>query len=379
MTLWTVLVWSIAASIFAGCSGGAGSGLTSGALTNRDATNSTVSLQLDVSRFQQASTRGRSPQFIGASVNNVAYSFTPGPIAGTIALSTCAQSGTPTVYTCTIGLPANTYNATITLEHGATAVGTGSATGIAISPSTTTPVSININPINAGPAIAIATTPTQFYVDGHAQSFTATVNELDPAGNIITTFYGPVSNYPTLTFNGTGGTAGVTLNGGNTISAAPSAQAGNAAATVAYNGTSANANSLGVTVSDGTTPSNTITIPYVTLTPSTASLQFATTGAGGALTLTMTEAASTGGVATLDTQVKSTTTCSSTDVTIVPAVAFSPTTTTSALTAGAITYTLTANDVTFAQCSFTTTSVLDPNLTTTVAVKPSGGAGVIVH
>jgi hypothetical protein len=338
------------------------------------ASNAAVNLRLDSSEFGSsgAARNGRSPEFIGASVTNVAYSFTPGPIAGTIALSTCAQSGTPTVYTCTIGLPANTYNLSVTLEHNTTAVGTGTASGIAVAPNVSTPISLTISPINAGPTLAVSGATTQFYVDGHAQTISTTLNELDPAGNIITTFYGPVTNYPTLTVTDGGGTTGASI-GTPSYSVVPATQAGSTDS-IGYNGTGVNATSLTLSVSDGTNTSNTVTIPYVSATTSAPSVQFATTGAGGAQTVTFAEAASSGGSASFDTSVTSGTTCSPSDVT------FSPTVTggTNALTAGALTYTLTASDVTFTQCAFTLTSVKDPNLTVTVAVKPSGGAGVII-
>jgi hypothetical protein len=383
VTLRTVLVWSIAASIFAGCSGGAGSVPTSA--SHVDTPNAAVSLRLDASQFEHSSTarNGRSPSFIGTSVTQLAYSFTPGPIAATIALSTCAvQTGPPKVYTCTIGLPANTYAVTLTLENGATPIGTGSATGIAVAPNATTPLSVNINPINSGPTLAVTGSPSQFYVDGHAQTISTSLNELDPAGNIISTYYGPVSNFPTLTLSDSGGTTGVTLNGGTTTFATvPSTQAG-LSASIAYNGSGANATSLGLSVSDGTTPSNTVTIPYISLGASAGSIQFVSTGAGGALTATFSETSSTGGSPVLDTVYTNTTTCAVADVVISPFVTSSlavpPLTNQNPTTAGAITYTFTANDVTFSPCTMTVVSANDPNLSATLTIKPSGGAGVII-
>jgi hypothetical protein len=360
--------------LVAGCSGGAGSVPTSA--QHVDTTNAAVSLRLDSSQFGTSSTArsGRSPEFIGASVNTVAYSFTPGPIAGSLTLSTCAQSGTPTVYTCTIGLPANTYNLTVTLKNGATAVGTGTATGIAIAPNATTPVSMTISPINAGPALAISGATSQFYVDGQPQTIATTLNELDPAGNVITTFYGPVTNYPTLTLSDSNGTTGVTLNGGTVaFSTPPSTQAGGSAS-IAYNGVGVNATSLALSVTDGTTSSNTVTIPYISTSLTGNPVAFATTGAGGAQSFTFAEVASTGGTPTFDTSITSGTTCLPASVTSNPPITGG----TNALTAGAITYTLTATSITFAQCTITLTSVKDPNLTTTVTVKPSGGAGVTI-
>jgi hypothetical protein len=382
----------MAASLLAGCSGGAGSVLTSGTPNNASSTpnnasnNAAVGIQLSIP--QSASTAAnqglRRSQYIGSNVNNVAYSFTPGPIAGTIALSTCAQSGTPTVYTCTIGLPANTYNVTITLENGSTAVGSGTATGIAVSPNTTTPVSINITPINSAPLVAIAAgQPTQFYVDGHAQTIGTNVNELDPAGDIITTFYGPVSNYPTLTLSDANGTTGITLNGGVvTFPTVPSAQTGNAA-TIAYNGAGVNATSLAVKASDGTTTSPTVTIPYISLANNAAgsAIGFSGLGGGNSILLTVTESASTGGTPSVDTQFTNTTTCSSTDVTFSPAVPLTPNSGTNTVAGGVLTYTLTANDTNWVTtpCTVTVSSVKDPNLKTVVTISAPAGAGIITH
>jgi hypothetical protein len=369
----------MAASLFAGCSGGANGVLSSPAPSN--ANSSAVSLQFRLpaqSQSVSAARNSRAPQYIGTDVTNVVYSFTPGPINGNILLSTCAHAGTPVVYTCTIGVPANTYALTISLDQGGTPVGTGSATGIAVAPSVVTALSLQINPVNSGPVIAANGTPaqTQFYVDNHAQTITTTLNEDDPAGDVISTFYGPVTNYPTLTLSDGAGNTGITLNGGTTtFSTAPAAQTGNSA-TVAYNGSAVNATSLTLSVSDGLGhTSNTVTIPYITMTNNVAgNIQFAGTGGGNAQTLHITESQSTNGTATFDANVSSVTTCSPVDVSIVPAITGS----TTPMAGGLTSFTLTANDITFSPCTVTITSVNDPNLKTTVTLSPSGGASITV-
>jgi hypothetical protein len=331
-------------------------------------------------QMSSSSRNGRSPQYIGAGITSVGYSFTPGPINGSIALSNCAQSGSPTVYTCMVGVPANTYALTVTLNAGATVIGTGSASNVAVAPSTSTPVSINITPVLGGPAIALSGSPTQFYIDGHAQTVTASMNELDPIGNVITTYYGPVSNFPTLTLTDSGGTTGVTLNAGTTtFSTVPATQHGGIAATIAYSG-AANTSSLALQVGDGAHNSS-VSIPFLSLTNSAAGnvvpneVIFGGIGAGHTVTVTVTESATTGGAATLDTGVTGVTTCSPTDVTFSPSV----TGVTNPMTAGVVNYIATANDSSFTSCTLTATSNNDSNLSTTVTFLPSGSAQVGIH
>jgi hypothetical protein len=363
----TLLVAGVAAALLAACSGGTSSSGANGALTT---TQSAVALQIDTSHLQSS---GRSTQFIGASADTVGYSFTPGPITGTLVLNSCPHAGTPTSYTCTIGLPPNTYSLALTLQKGATVIGNGSATGIAIAPSTTTAASISVNPINSAVTMAInALQPTQFYTDNFAtpQTITTTVNELDPVGDIATTFYGPVSNYPTLAFSATAGGTGVTLPA--SISTPPSAQAGNTAINVQYNGAGVNASSLGLKVSDGTTNAS-LTIPFITIAPSAASVSITTVG--GNTTATITESATS--AATIDAKFDSSTNCT-THATFSPTLGTgtsgngtSPTT-----TSGAVTYTITAVDDTIASCTMTIASQQDSHLATTVTINFPGNSGV---
>ena len=368
MTLRTLLVGGIAASLLAACSGGAGSSGANGTLTVP--TQSAVRVEIDASQLQA---NGRAAKFVGASVDTVAYSFSPGPITGTLALSSCPATGTPAVYTCTIGLPDNTYSLSLTLKKGSTAVGTATYPSIVVTGSQTTTILATVSPVNSGPTLAINNgQATQFYADGTTQTIATTLNELDPVGNIISTFYGPVLNYPTLTITPGGGTAGVTVNGGAlSVATAPTTQAGGSANLV-YNGTSLNSSSFTIKASDGATSTQTITVPFVKLTASTPSVQMS--GIGGTTNVTFTEAATTGG--TLDTTVSSSSTCAN-------AASFSPGLVTlgsgNALTANAITFTITALSSSPAVCTLTVASFIHPTLTSSVTINLPAAAGVTIQ
>lgn len=362
MNLRTLLVWGMSASLLAACSGG-----NSSVLGNGGAQPGVASLQIDAS---QAQSTERSPKFVGASVNTVAYSFTPGPITGSVALSSCPESGS--VYTCTVSLVPNTYALTVTLEHNSTAVGSASATGIVVTAGATTPVTLTVSPVNTGPSLSVPAN-SQFYVDGTSQTITAAVNELDPAGDIISTYFGPVTNWPTLTLTG-GGTTGVTINGGTgTISTPPSAQTGDTVPLV-YNGTGVDASSFTLKVSDGTTTTPTIALPFISLTGNMTSYNFTQSGAAGSVNLTFTESASTGGSPVFDTKVFSSTTCGN-SVTFTPAlVGAGPG---NPLTADAITINAAATGA-GGTCTLYVASPQDPNLVDQVTLT-SSGLGIGLH
>ena len=131
MTHRSVLVWSMAASLLAGCSGGAGSVLSSGMPTN---TNTNTASGQSPTHHSQVAGRvsrphGRSAQFIGANVKTSPIRSRPGRSPG---LSPSARARTavrpPSTRAPSVS-PANTYSLAVTLENGRTAVGTGSATG----------------------------------------------------------------------------------------------------------------------------------------------------------------------------------------------------------------------------------------------------------
>ena len=364
MNLRTLLVWGMSACFFAGCSGG-----TSGVLGSGTAAAGSAAIRIDAGGLSSQSSSRRTPDYVGTNVDTVAYSFSPGPITGSVALNTCPALGSPATYTCTISVPPNVYSLTITLKKAAVAVGTGTAASVTVLPSQTTPVSVTVTPVNQGPALSVPA-GSQFYVDGHTQTITSTANELDPVGDVITTFYGPVSNYPTLTFSGTNAT-GVTLNGGNTITTVPTAQTGGTAPIV-YNGLGANASSLVAKLSDGNAGTAvTVTIPYLSLAYSASPVQLT---ASGAQSFTVTENATAGGAVTYDTTFNSSNTCG-THVTFNPALLAQF----NALTAHALTVNATAVDSGMTSCTVTLTSAQDTNLSTTVTLLLPSRLGIGVY
>ena len=383
MNLRTLLGWSLAASLLAACSGGGAGSMTPSNGTTGPTGN--VSFTINPSQLQSSS---RSAKFIGTNVDTVAYSFTPGPINGTLAIPAgcTTNAGPPVSYTCTIALAPNTYNLTITLKHGATSVGTGNAVGIIVASGATTPAAVNVAPILATNVPALSVTeaqPTQFYLDGNAQTINLTANELDAAGDIITTFYGPVGNWQTLTWANSGGTTNVGLPA--SIAAAPAIQAGSNAEGVTFTGVGPNASSLTVTLSDGVNTSS-VVLPYVSLAnnsnnPAPGQITLATTGAPGAQTVLVTESttAASGG---LDATVNSTTTCgahatitASSVTTAVPGA----NQLTIAGANGTVTYTVQAVDATIANCNLVVTSAQDANLKNTIQINFPGAAGVGVN
>ena len=251
-------------------------------------------------------------------------------------------------------------------------LGTGTASNIVVASGATTAVSVNVNPVNSAPTLALAAGTQQFYLDGTSQTLTANVNERDPANDIISTAFGPVGNWSTLTPAGTGGTAGVTLFA--PLAAAPSAATGGTG-TITYNGTSANVSSLSVKVSDGTTTSSAISIPFVTLTNNApnATVTFQTLGVPGQLTITFTEATTSAGSPGLDTQFSNTSSCNG-------AASFTP----GSVSNGAITYTIVANNngpslATPGQCTMTVASLNDSNLKSQITIFLGGAVAVSIH
>lgn len=364
MNLRTLLVWGMSACFLAGCSGG-----TSGVLGSGTAAAGTAAIRIDTGGLGTLSS-SRTPQYVGTNVDTVAYVFSPGNITGSVALNTCPALGSPATYTCTISVPPNLYTSlTITLKKAAVTVGSGSATNVSVLSSQTTPVSVTVTPVNGSPALSVPA-GSQFYVDGHAQTITATANELDPVGDVITTYYGAVSNYPTLTFSGTNAT-GVTFNGGSTITAVPSAQTGGTAP-IAYNGSGVNASSLTATLSDGNAlTAVSVTIPYITLAASATPVQLT---ASGSQSFTVTENATVGGSVTYDTIFYASTTCGS-HVTFNPALLplYNP------LTAHALTVNASAVDSGITSCTVTLSSAQDPNLSSTVTLLLPSGLGIGVN
>jgi hypothetical protein len=386
MKLATLLGWSLAASLLAACSGGAGSVAPVSPANNNNAGTQGIALHIGGTAIGSSSSARRSPDYIGTNVNTIAYTITPGPISGTFTgsgtvFSGCTAMGSPVTQVCNITIAPGTYAITVTLKQGSTVVGSGTAMGLVVNSGMTTPAAVSINPVNANPTLSIPNSPFQFYNDGQPQNIQLTANELDPAGDIITTYYGPVGNYPTLSFTDSGGTTGVGLPA--TIMAAPgmAAQTGNVNQTLTYNGTAGNTTSLGVTLSDGTSTSS-VTVPFVRLAnnannPSAGQITFSGIGAPNALTVTVTEttSAASGGLDAHFTSASAMTPCGG-HATFSPALG-------SNATSGAgpnvgVTYTITAVDANLTTCELDVASVNDPNLTTPITINFPGTIGTTV-
>jgi hypothetical protein len=388
MKLATLLGWSLAASLLAACSGGAGSvapvtGNT--APTGGGGVSQGVAIRIGGVGLTSSSSTRRSPKFIGTNVTGIAYTFTPGPISGTFTGSGgvfpgCMETvGPPVVETCNVNLAPGTYAVAITLLNGVTTVGTGNVGGIVITSGAVTPATVNVNPVNSGPALSIPSGQTVFYNDGQMQTINLTANELDPVNDIISIYYGPVSNYPTLSFTDSGGTTNVTLPG--SIMAAPVTQGGNVNQAMTYTGAGNAATSLTVTLSDAVNTSQ-VVVPFISLAnnannPSAGNLTFGALGAGGAQTVTVTESTS-GASGSLDTHLTS----SSGVFPCGGHATFSPTlgsnvTSVSGSTA-TVTYTVTAVDSVLPSCELDVASPNDANLKTPITLNFPGTLGTTV-
>jgi hypothetical protein len=388
MTSRTLLGWSLALSLLAGCSGGSG-GTASTGLSNGTQAQFTI----DTSKL--ASALARTPKYVGASINAVDYAFAGGTApSGSLSLpsAACPANGNPPTYLCTISLPPFNYtNLTLTLKvcttppsTSCTNVGTGAAgANVNITSGNTTAVTITIAPTipnAASPVLAVTGgQATQFYKDGNAQTINLTANNLDPKGNVVDQFYGTVSNWLPLTFSLTGGSTGAGAPA--TIAAVPTnGGLGTTNAHVTYDGVGANATSLTVQVSDATHTAS-VVIPYISLSNSGTPVNIQSIGANGcagACTVTVTEAASTGGTATLDPKFSSSSTCG-THATFTPTLGVGGSG--NATTAGAVTYTIVANDIYsgVGTCTLTVTSQQDPLLSTAIVINFPGQAGATIN
>lgn len=297
MFLRTLTITCIAASLLAGCSGGSSGVLATGAPA-ASTPQSAASFSFDASRFTPSSLKNnqRGSQYVPAdnTISGLQYAFVGGTNpSGTLqlALPDCtasSNSGSGIIYTCTIPLPPATYGGlTLTLKAGTTTLGTGLYSGapfIITAGNLTAIGAIAINPTLHGPGLSIITGQrTAFYMENSSQSIALAANELDPDGNIITTFYGPVANWLPLTATLGGGTTGVFFYGGvSTIPVVPTAQTGSTI-TVAYpfSGLPANGTSLTVTLTDNVNTNATVTIPFVS---------FSTTAPGNAINVSSTNA-----------------------------------------------------------------------------------------
>jgi hypothetical protein len=391
MNLKTLLGSCLAASLLAACSGGGGSVAPTSGMANSGGAGGggitqgvAIRINAPFSVGATSSTR-RSPNYIGTNVTTIAYTFLPGPITGSFAntgpqtFSGCVASGVPVVQTCNVIAGPGTYSLTVTLKQGGVVVGSGTASGIVVTSGSMVAAPVSINPVNSAPTLSIPNAPTAFYNDGQMQNISLTENELDPAGDIITTYYGPVGNYPTLTLTDSGGTANVTLPVSNPIMAAPSAQGGNTGQVLTYTGAGNAATSLTVSLSDGVSSSQ-VVIPYISLAnnannPTPGNVTFAGIGASNTQQVTVTEStsAASGG---LDTNLVS----SSSLMACGAHATFSPALGTNATSiagpTASVTYTITAVDTAITTCELDVASPNDPFLTTPITLNFPGSVGV---
>jgi hypothetical protein len=367
---------SLAACLLAGCSGG-----SNGVLSTRSSATATyfVAVNIDASRLTttQVSNGRRNPKFVGpTNIANTAiqYSFVGGANpSGSIQMSTCtagANGGTGSIYTCSIGAAAATYTGlTLTLINGVTTLGSGSYAGAPFTingGAATGPLSVTITPVLAGPSVSIVQgQATEFFTDNTSQSIEISTNEVDGIGNIITTYYGPVSNWQTLTVTQSNGTNGMSYYGlapglVETVSQVPNSQDG-AAFTLAYAGIPTNASNLSVTVTDGVNTPATLSIPFVSMTASTNAINVT----GGQQTFFVFETISAGTLP--DTSLLSTSTDCGANVT------FSPTLGSNALSGGGattqhVTYTATHAGGASGTCHMLVESPTDSNLSETETI-----------
>jgi hypothetical protein len=416
MNLRTLLGWSLAATLLAACSGGAGSVSPSTGSSNNTPAQG-VQLVFNMPFNPSATSLGRTAQFIGTGVTSLGYSFTgpasvsnsfpyvPGVGGNSGTFTGCTGGGSlvfPATYTCVVPLPpGNNYSLALALVESGITIGTGAsaATFNVASGPPATPVGITINPINSNVKLGVAAgSQTEFYNDGSStvQTVTLQANEVDPAGDIITGYYGPTVApyvYPTLTFTPGGSTAGILPAPPGPLNALPGAglQNGNQVA-ITYGDTpannAANTTSLTYTITDNDATPHTspvVSIPFVTLSnnsnnPAPGQLTLTSTGVGGEAIVTATEqtTAPSGG---LDPSLTSTTTCSP-DATITASSATTAVPGTNQLTgagpAASVTYTVVANDAAVATCTLTlTSSTLDAaHMKNIITINFPGSASV---
>jgi hypothetical protein len=401
MNLRTLLGWSLAATLLAACSGGGGGGSVSpsngSSANNGDAITQGVSMRISAPiDLGPTSTNRRAPDFIGTNVTAIGYTFSGGaggPISGTFSSTSpgvftgCSSNApaTPVVQTCNVGLAPGTYTVAITLKQGANTIGTGSSGSVSVSSGAIAAFTVDVNPVNFAPALSIPGTTKQFYNDGTAlQTIDLAENETDQAGDIITTYYGPVSNYPSLVLTATAGTtANVTLPGGTlgvttapTISTAPTLQPGYTTEPLKFAASGgAGTVSLALQLSDGSTTSS-ITVPFVSLA-NNGNITFSGIGSGNPQSFIVTESttASSGG---LDTTFNSSSNCGA-------HANFTPTLGANTVVPSGSTvsqsYSAYAVDTGTSTCTVTVTSAEDPSLTTSIVLNfPGTGAiGVNSH
>jgi hypothetical protein len=388
MNLKTLLGSCLAATLLAACSGGGGSvapsGGTAGNANNNPQIPQGIALRVNAPfSVGTSNTSRRSPNYIGTNVTTIDYTLLPGPISGSFANSGpqtftgCSAAGSPVVQTCDVIVGPGTYSLTVTLKQGSTVVGSGTTAGIVVTSGNVAAAPVSIDPVNSAPALSIPGTPTTFYNDGTLQTIDLTENELDPAGDIITTYYGPVGNYPTLTLTDSGGTTNVTLPA-TPISVAPAVQGGNISQALTYTGVG-NATSLSLSLSDGTSTSQ-VVVPFISIAntaynPTPGNVTFSGIGPVNTQQVTVTESttAASGGLDTTFGSSSSIAPCG-TDASFSPGLGANATNI--AGPSASVTYTITANDTAITTCELDVASSNDPALTTAITLNFPGSVGV---
>lgn len=276
-----LVVFFLVATLLTACGGGGG-----GTATHPVLTPQAVSVKLDMGEF--ATSIKRNPKFVGANIDQVTFDFHPS--SGSDTTGTFAfPSGCPSD-TCTLLVAPGTYTLTISLDalisSTQTAIGSGTATGVSVVAGASNSVIVTISPVLSGPNITVS--PTHFFVDGqNNQTATATVEELDPAGNIIYGSASIVPNWSTLTLSDDS-TSTITLSP-MSIASPPATASGNTV-TITYNGQFPGEQNLHVTVADGSSNHAQVTIPFVSLSASPSTVTIIGLGISNGVFTAVTEA-----------------------------------------------------------------------------------------
>jgi hypothetical protein len=277
MKLRLLIACAIAATFIAGCSGGGGgsSSILQSPAGGSSMGTQSVSITLDRSSVGSSSLK-RNAKFVAASVNDVSYAFVNGSnvtvASGDVALnsSNCVSS----VCTITIAaVPVGTYTLNLTLKDSGIAVGSGSSS-ITVALGGTNNATVTISPIltsgSAGPSISIPSSPPVFYVDNEStQTLSATVNELDPVGDIICGSTKSVPIWPVITVSASGSVSGLSIPS-PTVSTPPTCPGASGNVAITYSKQdhpSPTVTSVAISATDGTT-TRSVTIPFISLSTS---------------------------------------------------------------------------------------------------------------
>ena len=297
MKLKILISCAIAALFIAGCSGGGGGGTMM--QTSPSKSTQSVSVTLDKTAVNSSMAK-RNAKFIASSVNDVGYAFSPGGPSADVALN----SSNCTDNTCTItinAVPVGTYTLTLTLKDSGTAVGTFTEPNFQVALGSQNSVQAVISPILtgglAGPSISFSPSPAVFYVDNEGvQTISASVNELDPVGDVICGSTKSVPNWPTLTVSVAGSPPPGLSVPSPTVSTPPACPGWSGNVAIDYNKSdypNPSVTSAAISVTDGTTATS-LPIPFVSLSTSQTSLDIVDASTPQQVTITETNGALAG-------------------------------------------------------------------------------------